>query len=187
MLRVSAAHHGLVAGSNPGRATNKKQALLESWAVFFSRNCSRFIRRRSFTSTSIDSASGRQRKERGESRMGTRAPRLPNRFSVLIVPPPPANFFHPREFSKRLFIGSPSSPRLTFFMRRSTITRKRRRPRIKSRKTTQRYEFISCNPYRPSGWREIFGAARFSTFSTVSTQSGRSYADRPFELVTGKE
>jgi hypothetical protein len=35
--------------------------------------------------------------------------------------------------------------------------------------------------------REIFGAARFSTFSTVSTQRGRSYAERPFELVTGKE
>jgi hypothetical protein len=25
------------------------------------------------------------------------------------------NFFNPREFSKRLFSGSPSSPRLTFF------------------------------------------------------------------------
>jgi hypothetical protein len=31
-------------------------------------------------------------------------------------------------------------------------------PRIKNQKTTQRCEFISCNPYRPSGWREIFGA-----------------------------
>ena len=35
--------------------------------------------------------------------------------------------------------------------------------------------------------RESFGAARFSIFSTVSTRSGGYYAERPFELVTGKE
>src|SRR5258705_5797974 len=49
------------------------------------------------------------------ARSATRAACPPNRFSALIVPLPPANFFNPREFSKRLFSGSPSSPRLTFF------------------------------------------------------------------------
>jgi hypothetical protein len=55
------------------------------------------------------------------------------------------NFFNPREFS-----GFPSASAY-FFYAPINHHAKRRRPRIKSRKTTQRYEFISCNPYRPSG------------------------------------
>jgi hypothetical protein len=62
------------------------------------------------------------------------------------------NFFHPREFSKRLFIGSPSSPRLTFFY--APINDHAKAAPTRASKTKKRRSAVNlspANPYRPSG------------------------------------
>lgn len=70
-------------------------------------------------------------------------------------------------FLNGYLVAPPLRLGLHFFMRRPTIARKRRRPRIKNRQTTQRYELSPAN--------RIVLPAEFDTASAVSGISREPY------------